>query len=278
MQNNFIYYNYSYVLESPEIPVAGKIKFSEIQRKFMRGGVSLFASYITEFDCKEETQWWFTIKDSEYDLTSLPAKKRYEITKARKFCYSKHIEPLEYIDALFECYNKSFEGYAEVERPKSVEKEQFVNYIHELAGDGSHMFYACFFKETNRLIGFLIINLRGNVIGLQQQKTVPSYEKYNSNASLIDCMLTEWNEKLKAHEVIVSNGSRTIRHLTNFNDYLEKYFGFRKAYAKLAVVYKFPFGLIVKILRPFKWLLKNTKNAFLYNVYCVLKMDGCTYR
>lgn len=166
MQNNFIYYNYSYVLESPEIPVAGKMSFSDVQRKVVMRGGSVFASYITEFDCKEETQWWFTIKDSEYDLTSLPAKKRYEITKARKFCCSERINPIECIDALFECYKKSFEGYAEVMRPKSVEKEQFVNYIHGLASDGRHMFYACFFKETNRLIGFLIINLRGNVIGL----------------------------------------------------------------------------------------------------------------
>lgn len=39
MQNNFIYYNYSYVLESPEIPVAGKMSFSDVQRKVvMRGG------------------------------------------------------------------------------------------------------------------------------------------------------------------------------------------------------------------------------------------------
>lgn len=240
------------------------------------GGV--FASYITDFDCMEGTQWWFTIKDTEYDLADLPAKKRYEVTKAHKFCYSEKINPVEYIDSLFECYKQSFEGYAEVERPRSVEREAFVNYIHELAKDGKHQFYACHFKEDDTLIGFLIIERRGKFIGLKQQKTIPAYEKYNCNASLIDCMLSEWNAKLKNHEVIVSNGSRNIRHQTNFNAYLEKYFGFRKAYAKLKIVYRFPFGIVVFLLKPFMKLFEKTGNPFLYNIYCVLKMDSCAYR
>lgn len=74
--------------------------------------------------------------------------------------------------------------------------------------------------------------------------------------------------------MIITNGSRSIKHETNFNAYLEKYFGFRKAYAKLRVVYRFPFGIIVKLLSPFRKILKNTSNSFLYNIYCVLKMDS----
>lgn len=241
-----------------------------------RGGV--FASYITEFDCTEETQWWFTIKDTSYDLAGLPAKKRYEVTKAHKFCYSEKINPVDHIDSLFECYKRSFEGYAEVERPRSVEKEPFINYIRELAESGIHQFYACYFKENSKLIGFLIIEKRGKFLGLKQQKTNPAYEKYNSNASLIDCMLIDWNEKIKTGEVVVTNGSRSIRHQTNFNAYLEKYFGFRKAYARLAIAYRFPFGIIVFLLKPFMKLFERTKNPFFYNIYCVLKMDSFKYR
>lgn len=283
MRNNFIYYNHAYIPECPEVPLEGRMSFRDIQKKciderYRDSGGGYFATYITDFDVADQTEWWFTIKDDEYDLSVLSAKKRYEVTKAHKFCYSKKINPLDNIDALFDCHKQSFEGYAEVERPSSVQKESFIKYIHELAKDGKRQFYACYFKDDDKLIGFLIIHIRGDVIGLQQQKTIPSYEKYNCNASLIDCMLTEWNEKLKKHEVIISNGSRNIRHLTNFNAYLEKYFGFRKAYARLKIAYRFPFGILVFLLKPFIKLFEKTDNPFFYNIYCVLKMDSFKYR
>lgn len=152
--------------------------------------------------------------------------------------------------------------------------DDFSSYIQNLHDAETNEFYATRFLENGKLIEFLIITHKGKFIGLTQQKTNPEYEKYNSNASLIDFVLTKYNEKLKRGEVAFTNGSRNIKHETNFNAYLEKYFGFRKAYAKLRVVYRFPFGIIVKLLKPFRKLFEHTENPLLYNLYCVLKMDS----
>lgn len=273
----FVYYQHSYIQNIVEKPISETLSFKEIENNYTskREG-AYFASYITEFDCREETKWWFTIKSDEYDLSQLPSKKRYEITKAKKFCNSKKISPLDYKTELFECYKKSFEAYPEIYRPANFDYESFCKSCEEWCKE-EYSVYACYYKENNLLIGFNLVTLKENILGLTMQKTNPEYEKYNSNASLIDCMLNDWNEKLKDKEVIISNGSRSIKQQTNFNSYLEKYFGFRKAYAKLRIVYKFPIGIIVKILKPFRFLLKNTKNPFLYNVYCVLKMDSLRY-
>lgn len=233
-----------------------------------------FLQYITAFDVAEPTEWWFTIKDDEYDLSKLQSKKRYEITKAHKFCSAEEINPLECIEELFECYKESFTAYPERYRPKEINFEDFSKLIQNLYQSDKNEFYATRFIETNKIIGFLIINHKGQFIGLTQQKTNPSYEKYNSNASLIDFVLTKYNEQLRAGNYIFTNGSRSIKHETNFNAYLEKYFGFRKAYAKLHVVYKFPFGIIVKLLKPFRKLFEHTENPLIYNLYCVLKMDS----
>ena len=35
MQNNFVYYNHSYILECPEIPLEGKMQFRDIQKKYV---------------------------------------------------------------------------------------------------------------------------------------------------------------------------------------------------------------------------------------------------
>ena len=54
----------------------------------------------------------------------------------------------------------------------------------------------------------------------------------------------------------INDGSRSIRHETAFQDYLEKYFGFRKAYCHLNVKYRKGFGVIVRILYPFRKYIK----------------------
>ena len=273
-------YQHCYIRTDYETPVENNLSFIKIEKEYLKErGIkkpdqkSFFAQYITAFDVEEQTDWWFTIKDDEYDLSKLQSKKRYEITKAHKFCVSEEIKPLEVIEELFECYKESFAAYPERYRPKEILFEDFNKHIKNLVETGNCEFYATRFIETGRIIGFLIINHKGNFIGLVQQKTNPFYEKYNSNASLIDFVLTKYNEQLKIGNCIFTNGSRSIKHETNFNAYLEKYFGFRKAYAKLRVVYKFPFGIIVKLLKPFRKLFEHTENPFLYNLYCVLKME-----
>ncbi len=277
----FQYYNHSYIPEIPEIPICENLSFSQIDKDYKSNGgdksrTALLASYITAFDVAEQSEWYFTIKDDKYDLSILPAKKRYEITKAHKYCIAEEINPLNKIDELFEVYKESFSAYPNSYRPKEILFEPFKEYIHSLYDSGSREFYAVFFLENKKMCGFLIIEHRGIIIGLQQQKTIPFYEKYNCNAALIDYVLTKYNEQLSTKKVFFSNGSRNIKHKTNFNSYLEKYFGFRKAYSQLRIVYRFPLGFFIKMLKPFKRLFSHTTNHFFYNIYCILEMDSYT--
>ncbi len=276
-------YQHCYIQTDYELPLETKPSFLQIEKEFRsehRGSKqrAFFAQYITGFDVEEPTEWWFTIKDNEYDLSKLKSKKRYEITKAHNFCSAEEINPLECIEELFDCYKESFTAYPDRYRPHEVLFEDFNIYITNLLELGGYEFFSTRFIETGKIIGFLIIRHSGNFVRLVQQKTNPAYEKYNSNASLLDFVLTKYSEQLKQRQCVFTNGSRSIKHETNFNAYLEKYFGFRKAYAKLRIVYKFPFGIIVKLLKPFRKIFEHTENSLLYNLYCVLKMDSFSER
>ncbi len=46
-------------------------------------------------------------------------------------------------------------------------------------------------------------------------------------------------------------------HETHFPDYLEKYFGFRKAYCKLHVMYAPKYKSLIKLLYPFRRIFKK---------------------
>ena len=196
---------------------------------------AFFAEYITSADCAEPTEWWFTIKDDEYDLSKLNSHDRRNVVSFKKHCYAKAIKPADYAKALFDCYVASFSAYPEKYRPKTFDYDNFCADVKEWSCENFRV-YAAFTNDEDLLIGFALVT------------------------------------------VIITNGSRSIKHETNFNAYLEKYFGFRKAYARLRVVYRFPFGIAVKLLKPFRKLFEHTENPFLYNLYCVLKMDSFAWR
>lgn len=54
--------------------------------------------------------------------------------------------------------------------------------------------YAAFANEENLLIGFALVTLKDRFVKMTIQKTNPEYEKYRSNAALVDRMLNDWNE------------------------------------------------------------------------------------
>ena len=45
---------------------------------------ALLARWTSEFDCEQETNFWYIIKDCPFDISSLKAKRRYEINKGLK--------------------------------------------------------------------------------------------------------------------------------------------------------------------------------------------------
>ena len=45
---------------------------------------ALFARWTSEFDCGYETNWWYVIKDKEFDLSALKSNYRYKINKGNK--------------------------------------------------------------------------------------------------------------------------------------------------------------------------------------------------
>ena len=87
-------------------------------------------------------------------------------------------------------------------------------------------------------------------------KTRPDCEKRGVNAAIIGRIVTDFNKYL-SKSFYICDGSRAVLHETNFQDYLEKYFGFRKAYCKLHMKYRGLIKGLVKILYPLRNYIKG---------------------
>ncbi len=235
----------------PDLPPHEEPDLTSIKDKTVwkseNGQKPLMVRWTSDFDCEKETDFGYVIKDDAYDISRLKAKRRYEITKARKSFEVRKINPSEFAEELYEVQIAAFGAYPEKYRP-SVDHKAFTKGVVNWNG----LCFGAFLKDensynTSELCGYSYLTIQGRCINLSVQKTKPEYESRGINAALVDGILQYFENELNGN-CYICDGSRSISHETAFQDYLEKYFGFRKAYCRLRIVYRPSLGWLIKIL------------------------------
>lgn len=232
----------------------------------MGGGI--LARWTSDFDCKEETEWWYVIKDAPFCISDLKAKRRYEITKGNNNFYVKSIDPKEYREELYRVTLEAYSAYPKSYRP-TIDHDKFVSSI-----DNWDIYYtfAAFSKEDNTVCGYALLRDFEGHVEFNVLKTKPSCEKKSINAAIVNFIL-EYFEFELLHGKYICDGERSVLHETAFQNYLEKYFGFRKAYCKLHIKYRFGIGFIVRCLYPVRGLIAKGNNKLMKQISSVLRME-----
>ena len=233
-----------------------------------RGGALFLARWTTDWDCGYDTGWWHCIKDSAFDIYAINQNYRYKIRKGSKQFEVKQIAPLQYEEELYSVQAAAFSAYPTAYRP-SVNYDAFIKSIE---GWKKSITFGAFFKETGRLCGYAQIIDHGSYLSLSVQKTDPAYEKYQINAAIVYQILQDYDERLR-NGAYLCDGERNIMHETAFQDYLEKYFGFRKAFCKLNIAYSPKIKWAVSILYPFRKMLSKIDIKLFKQITAVLKME-----
>ena len=247
--NGWIYYNRAALptVSPKDEPDTAPVRSGEIWKT---DGHPLLARWTTAFDCGCETEWWYVVKDTPFDIAQLKAKRRYEINKGSRFFDVRRISAGDYKNELYLIQVAAFSVYPKKYRP-SVDKAGFFAEMESC----EDVVFGAFFRETGRLAGYARLSQSwADVVSFSVLKTDPEYEKYAVNAALVEKILSHYADFLSAGGLIC-DGERSISHETHFQDYLEKYFGFRKAYCRLHVAYNPKIRWAVKLLYPFRGLL-----------------------
>lgn len=259
------YYNHALIpATAPHIPVDGHAVKSKWKNK-----KTFLIRWTTDFDCKYPNEWYFCIKDTPFDIQDLKSKQRYEITKGRKNFEIKEIAPEAYINEIFFIQKESFANYPKEYRPEikyeNIEREVKEEWKNKIV-------FAAFEKESNKMVSYCVFERHEDYIEWSVLKSIPQYERLKVNAAIICESLEYFNEDIKKGKYI-HGGEKNISHQTNFQDYLEKLFGFRKAYCKLHIIYRPSVHLIVVFLYPFRKVLKKMKGRIFHNINSVLYME-----
>ena len=237
-----------------------------------KSGRPLLARWTTDFDCETQTSWWYCICDKPFDIAALKSKRRNIVKNAVKYCTVSICDPVRYEDELLEIFNAAQMAYPAANRNLS-DKDAFHSYLTKLASDENTMFYVCFLKENGVAAGYAIVKDFGSYLEYQVQKVKPGYERYQVNAALAYAIVED-NASRLSNDFYICDGARNINHATHFQDYLEKYFGFRKAYCTLHIRYRKEIKHLIWVIYPLRGLFRKfDRNKLLHQLNGVLLME-----
>ena len=260
------YYNHAAIptCAPHDVPNLEPIRTGEIWKM---AGSPLLARWTSDWDCGQETSWWYLIKDESFDIAALKAKRRYEISKGKKNFEVRRIDPSFFFEQMFSVTERAFSAWPEKYRPH-VDETSFGELV--AAWSGLDVFGA-FNRSTGLLSGYAQLRDRGDYVEFSILRTDPAEERNAINAALVSGILEYYKDRFDG-QFYICDGEKSVRHETAFQDYLEKYFAFRKAYCRLNVQYRSWVSPIVKVLFPFRGLFKGKTNTG-SQVSGVLKME-----
>ena len=217
-----------------------------------------------DFDCKDKTDFWYVIKDSFGGMDELSKKDRKFVLKSLESLDFKIIDKQIIIDYGYEIVKKEYDSFVVKDRRinKKIFKENLKSWDEK-----NHEFWGIFDKQNGCLVGFSVVRVFDSGRFYDTLWILPEYKKnyhayyglcYNRNEYYLG------EKKLK----YVTDGSRSITEHSNIQPFLEQKFKFRKAYCNLKIRYKWWFGIIVRLLYPFRNIIPSR------NIRAVLKMHG----
>ena len=223
---------------------------------------AFLARWVTEFDCKRETEFWYIICDKNKGIEEYSVNTRSKIKRGLKNCEVKNIGKQEIIVNAYEVYKKAFLKYTTHFTYQS--KALFLQEIESLGSDWE--FFGVYYKE--KLVAYCMCNIKDDTCNYSTIKFHPQYLKYYSSYALFYTMNQYYLgvRKLK----YVNDGSRNLLHKTNIQGFLITKFGFRKAYCRLHVKYSPILKFIVMLIYPFRFVFYRFNNKFAVKITALL--------
>ncbi|SNU03299.1 hypothetical protein SAMN06298211_101485 [Prevotellaceae bacterium MN60] len=249
MIRDFVLYNGIWI-NKRSIRISNTMDVKDANFLLKRKGLIVRNTY--NWDKETPTSFWYVIKDTFGGIEELPSKVRNQVRRALKTYVYKIVTYDEMLNEGYDLFNKSRRRFGGNIR---ITKEQWK---YRLLRDSNSEFWIGYDIETGKPASFAINTLFEDycdysTMGIDPDFPNNTYPMYG----LIYEMNRVYLEERKAH--FVCDGVRSITGHSNIQSVLEDKFKFRKAYCELQIFYKPLIGVAVKILFPFRKLIKNKK-------------------
>jgi len=248
----------------PRVPPHYEINLtSKEQKELLKKSKALFIRYTNEWD-RDGGEFWYVIKDKQEDLLGYKSKVRNQIKKGLKNCIVKKVDKMVISNEGYEVYKEAFNNYTTFHKGSS--EERFKRDIFQSKDD----FWAVY-NQDNLLIAYANNFIENNMCHYNSMKFHPKFRNFYPSYALIYTMNEYYLNKKKY--LYVNDGARSISHETNIQEFLIKKFHFRKAYCRLNIVYRWDIGLFIKLLYPFRKIIKKINYPLIDKISIILNQE-----
>ena len=245
--SDFFCYKHAWI--STQAPhLTRKISGDMCSEILKRGGLLLRNTY--DFDCKEETTFWFVIKDRFLGLEELKSRDRGKVRKSLKMYDIKKVD-LSVVESVgYSIFVLAQGSYKVTCKPFSI--DEYKQLIEKFRGNNNMEYWCVCRKDTGKAVALSINTVKDNCCEYNTLKALPSalHDSTYPYYGLIFEMNRHYLEERGL--MYVNDGTRSLTEHSNIQNFLESKFNFRKAYCRLQVVYQWWFGIIVRCLYPFR--------------------------
>jgi hypothetical protein len=209
-----------------------------------------FIRWVSDFDCRRETAFWYVIKDGKSSLEALSANTRSKVRRGLKHCSVKKTDAVTIARQGYPVYQKAFSRYDTFLQPAA--KENFQKQISNLQDNPEWEFWGVWNKKGD-LIAYSQNRIENGTCNYSTIKFDPDYLKLYPSYALFFEMNNHYLNQLGLK--YVNDGARSISHNTSIQEFLIDKFKFRKAYCRLNIAYNPKIKMAVRLLYPFRRLL-----------------------
>lgn len=237
-----------------ELKLTAKQK-SELLKKYN----AWFVRNLYDFDCPEQTSFWFVICDTPAFIESYKTNVRNQVRKSLNMLDFMQLSPKELIEkGGYHAYKVSFARYQNISE-NILTKEQWNDQI--LNNAETKEFWGAFMKESGKLIAYGDALIQDNSV---KYTALKGDLNGNRNCYPFYGLLYMMNQHYlnEKQMLYVNDGARTVSEHSNIQDFLIK-FNFRKAYCKIDITYVWWLKILVNMLYPFRKIIPILKVKYL---------------
>lgn len=246
---NFTLYNGVWI-DKADITSLGPLPMSIAKEMLSKDG--LMVRNTSNWDKTTPSSFWYVIKDEFDGIEELPTKVRNQVRKSLKTYCFRRVSFEEMLEVGCDLFNKSRERFGETQK---INQEQWKR---RLERDKPSDFWIGYDNVTGKPASFAINAIYKDYCDYSTMGISPDFP---NNTYPMYGLIYEMNRYYLEERKIafVCDGVRSITGHSNIQSVLEEKFKFRKAYCDLQVFYKPWLGMAVKLLFPFRKLIKQPK-------------------
>ncbi len=263
------WYRYQGVLIPDAAPHENVTLSEEEATELLQSSGAPLLRWSSDWDVSEPTEFWYIIKDVPESLDAYKSKVRNQIRKGLEQCTVAQVDAAVVAAECYDVYRRAFERYDTFSAP--LDASAFRRSILE-PGEGAHEFWVVRSKASGAAVGYAWNVVGDGICRYSTMKFDPQQLKSYGSYALIHTMNRHYLRERGLK--YVSDGARSISHATDIQGFLERKFGFRRAYCRLHVAYRRDVAVAVTLLFPLRALIARLPGRICRRITVLLRQEA----